>query len=451
MLTTKLRSLLEEYHRKKWFPLKYPDVYGEFIDYVSDGMIQDLQEKFKEKRNPALIHIAHYIYQVLSSIQFHDLHVNNLKAYSDALMDGKVMPAFLFYYLRSLPREQSLNLWQEFQTWSLKWQTPMEDWLDAEFKVQRSFAALEETHFQILGLEKSKEIDELEINLRTSREFFDWMLKKKTPASNLPDLFQYFRLHECDELADWDDFPGLGKNILNTCRIRKSPHLRKCETEDALQFLFPIDPPRRLVLEFGKAAGAWDAARFTFELGKGAFFAGMNPALSVEQRIIGDPALPIFWGHLYSNLLASRYGLNRLINPPAESLAEDLSLCFQFWIRYDASLAIYRARLGTDLKISKDLYVSCFETAFTIRPPYFLYLYDLERSAESLFRVVGYRGALAAEERLRSLYGTQWFTSEKCAGRIREYWRHGFQYTLQEILDDLDASPDPDFFLNVKS
>ncbi len=447
MLTTKFRALLEEHHRKKWFPQKYPDVYGGFIDYISEGMIQDLLDDWKKKSNPDSLFVAHYIFEIFPSIQFHDLFVENRNAYSEHLASEKVMPAYLFYYLRSLSEEQSRELWLNCKEWSGKWKTPMYDWLDAEIRWQKKFEELESLHDQVIGFQREEELRSLERSLQVSKEFFDWMLKKSTNASALPEILQHFRLKAADEIADWNDFPGVARSILSSGGIKRAPHLRKSENEEGMQLLFPVDPPRRLVLEFGKAAGVWDAVRFTFELGKAAFYAGMNPALSIESRICGDPSLPLFWGYLYSRILTRPAGLGRLIGYQAEQLAENVSLFFQFWIRYDAVLAVYRARTGTDLKTSKDLYVACFEKAFLIEPPDFLYLYDLERSNESLLRVIACRSALAAEERLRSLYGSHWFESEKCMARIREYWRHGFQSTLKEILEDLDASPDPDFLL----
>jgi len=450
MLTTKFRSLLEEHHRKKWFPHKYPDVYGEFIDYVSEGMIQDLLEQGKKDSSTASVFVAYYIYQILPSVHFHDLFKENLNAYSEPVSERKVMPVYLYYYLRSLPEEESNSLWKAFKDWTVKWQTPMTEWLDAEIKFRKHFGELARAHDQTLGLERHQEMMNLERGLRVSREFFDWMLKKRTNASTLPALLQYFRFKPSDEIADWNDFGSLAKNFLEFSGIKKHAHLRRNDFEDATQTLFPIDPPRRLIQEFGTTAGIWDSARFLYEFGKGMFYAGMNPGLSVEHRICGDPSLPSFWGYLYSLQLARKEGLNAIVNPRAESLAEDMSLCFQFWIRYEAVLALYNNAVTTDLKDARDHYVSIFSNAFQFEAPSFVYLYDLERAAGSFWRVVAYRGALAVEERFRSLYGSRWFASERCSARIREYWRSGFQTTLKEILEDLDASADPDFLLTIK-
>jgi hypothetical protein len=52
---------------------------------------------------------------------------------------------------------------------------------------------------------------------------------------------------------------------------------------------------------------------------------------------------------------------------------------------------------------------------------------------------VAYRGAVAAVDRLRELYGTTWFASEGCARRMRDYWNEGFHLTLRETLNDLGA------------
>lgn len=451
MLTTKFRALLEEYHRRQWFPQKYPDIYGEFIDYLSGGMIQDLLEEWKKTKNPSLVFAAYFIFRLLPSIQFRDLFLENKRAYSETISEQRVSPAFLFYYLRSLPPESSLDLWQAAKEWCVKRKSDMKDWLATGIRAERNFLELRQAQEQVLELDFSREIENLDHSLRISKELFDWNLKKKTQAATIPGVLQYFRSKPFDEIADWNDFSALSKSISSTCGIKNPPGLRKNERDDAIQILFPIDPPQRIVLEFGKAAGVWDDVRFAFEFGKGAFYAGMNSSLSIEHRICGDPCLPLFWGYLYSNILARSTGLHSLVNPRAEGAAEDVLLIRQFWVRYDAALAIYRSRVEPELEESKDLYIACFENAFTLNPPEFLYLYDLERSDESLFRVLAYRGALAAEERLRSLYGTSWFASEKCSAKVREYWRHGFRTTMNGILEDLDASPDPDFLLTLKT
>lgn len=451
MITTKFRTLLEEYHRKQWFPEKHPDFHGEFFDYISGGMIQDLLEEWKKTKNPSLIFIGYYIFRLLPPNQFRDLFLENKRAYSETISEQKVSPAFLFYYLRTLPPESSRDLWQAAKEWCVKWKSEIEDWLATELRIDRSFHELHQAQEQVICLEFSKEIEHLDQALRISRDLFDWNLKKKTQETTIPGVLQYFRLKPFDDIADWSDFPALSKSISSTCGIKNSPRLRKSESENAIQLLFPIEPPQRLVLEYGKAAGVWEDVRFAFEFGKGAFYAGMNPSLSIEHRICGDPCLPLFWGYLFSNILARSTGLHSLVNPRAEGAAEDVHLFLQFWVRYDAALAIYHSRVEPELKESKDLYIACFENAFTLNPPDFLYLYDLARSNESLFRVIAYRGALAAEERMRSLYGSSWFASEKCSAKMREYWMHGFQTTMNGILEDLDASPDPDFLLTLKA
>jgi hypothetical protein len=251
-------------------------------------------------------------------------------------------------------------------------------------------------------------------------------------------------------LADWNDFPALSKSIATTCGIKKIPALRKNESENAIQQLYPIDPPHKLILEFGKASGIFDAVRFAFEFGKGVFYAGMNPALDAEHRVCGDPSLPLFWGYLFAGMFSKQTGLQQFVNLQSVQASPELLLFTQFWIRYDAVLACYKNQIDPELKGSRDLYVSLFRNAFSLIAPDLLHLYDLERSEDSLFRVVAYRAALAAEERFRTLYGNSWFTSPKCSARIREYWRHGFQTNLRQVLDDIDASPDPDFLLTVK-
>jgi hypothetical protein len=251
----------------------------------------------------------------------------------------------------------------------------------------------------------------------------------------------------CDSLADWDDLQAFASNWSDACHITSLPALKRSGEEPAEQQVLPVNPPSRVVQRYGTAAGPADTVRFLQELGRSSFYCEMNSDLSSTDRLLGDPMLPHFWACLYADLLAQPAGITRLIRIGSEDLAPRLNLILRFWNRYDCLLAMYHERLASDLKEAQDLYVACWESSFSIEPPHFLYLYDLERSGDSLLRVCASRSAAAVAERLRSLYGTDWFASQRCARKLRDYRYEGYRLRLEDVLRDLDAGAGENFLI----
>jgi hypothetical protein len=59
--------------------------------------------------------------------------------------------------------------------------------------------------------------------------------------------------------------------------------------------------------------------------------------------------------------------------------------------------------------------------------------------------------ALSAEDRLRTRFGREWFVSEVCLRKFRDYWRAGYRLSLKEILIDLDVSAKFEYFWSFDS
>src|SRR5262245_54655274 len=91
-------ELYSDYHRKKWFPDKYPDPMGELVDYINEAAIRDLFQK----QNPGMLQIAFELVSLLPKHKFPDLHRDFTQAYQESLTPAGCRPEFCYFYLRRL-------------------------------------------------------------------------------------------------------------------------------------------------------------------------------------------------------------------------------------------------------------------------------------------------------------------------------------------------------------
>jgi hypothetical protein len=435
MLTDKFRKALEEYHRKKWFPEKYPDPFGEFIDYISEGMINDLLESWKEKKKGPLLDAAHYLLRILPQIGFSEIFYDYRKALSERLTND-ILPEFAFFYLRTLPNEESSDLWTSFRHWNDKWETVLSEWCRALMQFEEEHSELLKGFQERLRIDAPIELSEMEKYLRDTSELFAWQIQNQTHAKTLPELLRYFRFHQWDKTADWNHFSALAKSVSEAFGISKIPKLRS-SSNSAAQFLFPITPPNRVTLEFGSAHGPVDALRFLQEFGKGVFYSGMNPDLEIEERICGDPALPWFWGSIFASILTDSAGVKNFIGLGAEGLERDMEFVMEFWQRQEMTFSIFRNKAASDWKNLQDHFASLWEIAFSMDPPRFLCLYDLSRSNESIYKALAMSRSRDAIHILRTKYGSKWFSAPKWTKRMRDYFWEGHRMTMSDVMKDL--------------
>jgi hypothetical protein len=428
MITTKFRSLLEEYHRKKWFPDLYPDPFGEFIDSVSKSIIQDLVEASTRENTGSYLHIAYYVAQLLPEIQFREIHSDYRKAVLDPFTKN-VSPDSIFYAIRNSSEEQAGELWRALPEWSEKWENALLEWARTTLNLEFQFKEMRTAYSESLRLPVAHEAE-----LRNSRDLFAWELQNRTKATNYKELLRFFQLEHWRNVADWNALPAFARSVAETCSIRLSPNLKAAENS-AVQFLYPILPPERVLLEHGTAKGPYDAMRFLIELGKGFFYQGMNPENPAEERICGDPSVPWLWGYLFASLLVDPEGIKSFIGLNAENMQQDTRLVLQSWYRRELMLALFRSR-ASDFNQVQDQYASLWELAYPLQPPLFLCLYELCLSAESDFRRVALLRSQNLIQHLRSKYGRRWFADMKWTKRAQEYWWEGFRMTTAEILAD---------------
>jgi len=436
MVTEKFRNALEEYHRKKWFPETYPDPFGQFIDYISEGMISDLLESWKRNKIGSQLDAGYYLLRILPQIQYRDLLADYRAALSKRISSMKLQPDFVLFYLRTLPQEQSKLLWNDFRAWSEQWGTVLSDWNSANLEFENQHSEFFKTFCERLNLPLEQELTRIENQLRDTRELFAWRLQEQGRPKSYDEMLRYLNLPRWNNVKDWSDLPSLARSVADTCGIRKVPKLQ-LSAEPAAQFHFPIAPPRRVDVEYGNASGAVDAMRFLVETGKAFFYKGMNPELKAEERICGDPSLPLFWGNVFGSLLTELSGVKHFIGLNAEGLESDLALASESWDRQEAALALFRRDAMNDRKDPQDHYASRWELAFSMEPPRFLYSYDLSRSTESFFKAAAAHRAKEAVQTFRTKYGSKWFASSQWSKRAKEYFWEGFRLTTQQILRDL--------------
>ena len=104
-------ELYSEYHRKKWFPDKYPDPFAELVDYLNESAIHDLVQSSKIEKNRGLLQIAFELSKLLPPRKFPDLYRDCIQVYQESLSPANCRPEFCYFHLRKLSNEQRTELW----------------------------------------------------------------------------------------------------------------------------------------------------------------------------------------------------------------------------------------------------------------------------------------------------------------------------------------------------
>jgi hypothetical protein len=417
-------ELYSEFQRKKWFPDKYQDPFGELVDYLNESAIRDLIQRSQADKNPGLLQIGSELSKLLPARKFPDLYRDYTQVYQESLSPANCRPEFCYFHLRKLSGDQRRELWSNLIDWAKRSQSRMYDWHHARINLQKSFPELNT---------QNSEIEKILNWLKSTREDFE----SEFPTKSFPDAIASFRMSEWDETFDWNDFSGIARSFLNNCLFQKQPSIRKSSLDDAVQFCFPILPPEKVIVEYGAAAGPADSFRFIKELAKGCFYAHFNPTLQPEFRFIGDERLIQFWSSLYTLPLIRKTGLKTIIGQQAENLAPQMESRLRFWYRYDAFLAVYGHAAENDFANAEDIFVELWRDAFHLDPPGALFLYELDHTPGTSTMIAAFDAALVAEEKLRTKYGNAWFASNQWATKLRSYWWEGFSLNLEDTINSL--------------
>lgn len=431
-----------DYSRNKWLPQTYADPMGPLIDDINE----DTLKRLKDVPGKIAAALALEILALLPRVQHRDLFADVKRAFEQKL-DGLILPAAAFYYLRASSPEKRSSLWNAWKEWAMQSETPLHDWLDVRFDIQRNFKDVRSQSLAVFGIDAAEASVSLEGALRVTRDIFDFELRRHGNGRTLAEWLGIFRLQRFETERDWNDFAAFADHWALTCGIPTLPALKRATDHPHVQLAFPIDPPTRVTQLYGAAAGPLDTLSFLQELGRASFYRGFNAELPAAQRLLGDPQLPHFWSFLYGSILLDQAGITRLIRSGMEDLANWLRLALQFRVRYDCVLALYHERVGSEMKEAQDMYSECWDLAFSFEPPRFLYLYDLERSGDAMHRVRAFQAALGAIDRLKSLYGNEWFASSRCAQRLRDYRHEAFGIAQEDLLQDLGAVSSDQFLM----
>jgi hypothetical protein len=431
-------ELYSDYNRKKWFPKTYPDPVGELIDSINEEGIARIHHQSKQERNLGLLRIAIDLSELLPVIRFKDLYKDYSATYEKKLAPAECFPQFTYFHLRKLDTKERAQLWESLQEWAEVSESRFANWHSHRIELAKTFKTLLSEYESAFKFDRDSDLARIDKWIISSKDRFDLDLQEFSESKVLHDTFSAFRLKNWDYVFDWNDFPEIAKSFFSITRIEKTPSLQKSEFDEGVQACLAVFPPRKIIVEYGSAAGPVDFVRFLAEAGKGCFYSNLNPDLPDEFRFAGDPRVSEFWRALFTLACISEAGLQEIAGPLAADLSRKLRQFTFFWLRYDAFLALYRNAAEQDLPTAQDAFVENWRKAFSLEAPSRLYLFELDRSIAALSRVQAMEAALYVQERLRTIYGNSWFSSSQCILKLKDYWWEGFKLGLNDLLEDMN-------------
>jgi hypothetical protein len=265
--------------------------------------------------------------------------------------------------------------------------------------------------------------------------------------------------------AGWDDaFPkdcmlpaleatlsDLGVDLRSQRNVELDLEDRPNKTPRA--FCVPIEVPGRVVLVIKPQGGPDDWRSLFHEAGHTEHFAHTSPALTVEEKRLGDNAVTEGWAMLLEHLTIDPNWLERRLDVPRplEFAAEGATQVLWLLRRYCAKL-LYEVEFhaAADVTAMKSRYVELLGDALKVTPSDTDYLADLDDGfyASQYLRAWAFEAQLRAY--LREKFGNAWFTRKDAGSLIRELWSEGQKPTADELLHEvtgatleLEAAADP--------
>lgn len=208
-------------------------------------------------------------------------------------------------------------------------------------------------------------------------------------------------------------------------------------------FCVPIEIPDRVVLVIKPQGGPDDWRALFHEAGHTEHFAHTSPALTVEEKRLGDNAVTEGWAMLMEHLTIEPSWLELRLDVPRriEFAAEGATQLLWILRRYCAKL-IYELEFHTvsDVTTMRARYVELLGDALKVTPSDTDYLADIDDG----FYSSQYLRAWAFEAQLRGFlrekFGNTWFTRKDAGSLIRELWSEGQKPTADEILQDVTGA-----------
>jgi hypothetical protein len=208
-------------------------------------------------------------------------------------------------------------------------------------------------------------------------------------------------------------------------------------------FCVAIEIPDRVILVIKPQGGPDDWRALFHEAGHTEHFAHTSPALSMEEKRLGDNAVTEGWAMLLEHLTIDPVWLERRLDfpRPHEFAAEGATQLLWLVRRYCAKLLYeieYHA--APDVTAMRPRYVELLGSALKVAPSDTDYLADIDEGfyASQYLRAWAFEAQLRAF--LREKFGNAWFTRKDAGSLIRELWTEGQKPTADEILEEVTGA-----------
>lgn len=252
--------------------------------------------------------------------------------------------------------------------------------------------------------------------------------------------------------ADWDSaFPpdrmlpaleatleGLGIDLRAQENVELD--LEERPRKDPRAFCSAIEVPGRVVLVMKPQGGPADWRVLFHEAGHTEHFAHTSPALSPEERRLGDNAVTEGWAMLLEHLTIDPVWLERRLDfpRPYEFAAEGAMQLLWVVRRYCAKL-LYELEFhaADDVAALRPRYVELLADATKVEPAASDYLNDIDQAfyASAYLRAWAFEAQLRAH--LRERFGNAWFSRREAGALLRELWAEGQRPTADEVLREV--------------
>jgi hypothetical protein len=205
-------------------------------------------------------------------------------------------------------------------------------------------------------------------------------------------------------------------------------------------FCVGIEIPERVILVIKPQGGPEDWSALFHEAGHTEHFANTSPALSVEEKRLGDNAVTEGWAMLLEHLTIDPVWLERRLDfpRPREFAAEGAMQLLWIVRRYCAKL-LYELEFHQtgDVTTMRSRYVELLHDATKVEPSDTDYLADIDDG----FYASQYLRAWAFEAQLRTYlretFGTAWFARREAGSLLRELWSEGQRPNADELLQEV--------------
>lgn len=207
---------------------------------------------------------------------------------------------------------------------------------------------------------------------------------------------------------------------------------------------FPVHIPDEIHLSVSVGSGPRHYQHLLHEAGCAQRYAWMSPTLPVEFRVCGDPALRHGFGFLFEYLTLEPAWLDHMLHIVKPSALVTLGWLQKLLLirRAAATVPVEQTLHATgDWPTAVEQYAHRLTDATGFRHDGDACFDALDDDDSAIDRLRGWLFEVELRERLKTRYGTKWWTSKKAADMLIDLWSSGGEYTAEELasLADLGA------------